>query len=320
MTWASCDVVIPTWKGERYLTSLVEALRRQTHQPQRIIVIDSSSPDGTVALAGQLGCQTEVIPQAEFNHGGTRNRAAWLGSADIIVFMTQDALPDNENFLANLCSVFAESQVDAAFARQVPYPDADPPEVFARSFNYSQVPERRTVAAIANRGVRAYFFSNVASAVRRSAFVELGGFPDQLPMNEDMVLCARLLARGSVVAYEPTAIVRHSHNYSLRQQASRYFDIGAFFADQGHLLPGGRTGGEGFRFAWGQWLWLICHGHLGWALRTPVELTCKWWSFQAGNRYHRLPFWLVERWAMHPGYFRMRRTQQMQEQHQERVV
>lgn len=307
MILPSCDVIIPTWKGERYLRSLVSVLREQTHQAQRIIVIDSSSPDSTVALAAELGCQIHVIPQAEFNHGGTRNLAAALGSSEIIVFMTQDAVPVDNSFLANLCSVFADSQVDAAFARQVPHADANPPEIFARLFNYPTVSERRTAATIATKGIKAYFFSNVASAVRRTTFEIMGGFPDKLPMNEDMVLCARLLARGSVVVYEASVVVRHSHNYSLLQQARRYFDIGAFFADQGHLLPGGCTGGEGIRFAWGQWTWLLRHGHLGWALRSPLELACKWWSFQTGKRYRNLPFWLINKWAMHPGYFRDQR-------------
>lgn len=303
MSGLECDVIIPTWKGERYLIPLIEALRRQTIQPLRIIVIDSSSPDDTTALAKRLGCLTQVIPQAEFNHGGTRNRAAALGSADIIVFMTQDALPENTDFLKNLCGAFSNPKVDAVYARQVPYSDADSPEIYARAFNYGIKAELRSKETIATRGVRAYFFSNVASAVRRSAFAALGGFPEQLPMNEDMVLCARMLEQGSCVAYEPSAIVRHSHNYSLGQQARRYFDIGAFFADQGHLLPGGHTGGEGLRFAIGQFWWLLRHGHLLWALRAPFEIATKWISFQMGRRYKLLPPSVVAIWAMHRMYY-----------------
>ena len=74
-------VVIPVWQGARHLPALIAALRRQTVAPDPILVIDSSSSDGSAELARSLGCQVEVIPQSEFNHGGTRDRGALSFSA-----------------------------------------------------------------------------------------------------------------------------------------------------------------------------------------------------------------------------------------------
>lgn len=304
MTRPTCDVIIPTWQGERHVPGLLTALSNQRHRPVRILVIDSGSTDHTAELARAGGAEVVVIAKGEFNHGGTRNRAARLCTADILVFMTQDALPADDLFLESLCAALGEPGVEAAYARQEPYPYADPPEVFARSCNYPETAHRRTQADIERMGVRAYFFSNVASAVRRTAFLNVGGFPERVPMNEDMVLCARILQSGGTVAYTPTARVLHSHNYSIRQQAGRYFDIGAFFAEQGDLLPHARIGGEGLRFALGQMSFLLRTGRPLWLLRSPFELVAKWISYKGGRLHRWLPLWLKCRWSMHAFYWR----------------
>lgn len=56
-----------------------------------ILVIDSSSNDGTVELAASMGVEAIVIPQSEFNHGTTREMGRKLLGTDIICMLTQDA-------------------------------------------------------------------------------------------------------------------------------------------------------------------------------------------------------------------------------------
>jgi len=301
-------VVIPTWKGASYLTAHIAALRQQSVIPGTILVIDSSSPDGSAELARALGCQVEVIPQAEFNHGGTRNRGARATTGDVLVFLTQDALPADPDFIAKLVAPIRANNVSACFARQIPYDHATPPERMARARNYPESSQRRTAADIPRLGVRAYFFSNVASAVSRQAFTAVGGFPDDVIMNEDMVLCAKLLHFGQAVAYCADAVVRHSHDYSLAQQFRRYFDIGVFFAEHGHLLPNAATGGEGLRFACTQIVWLLRRGHLLWAIRSPCESACKFIGFRLGKLHRHLPLWLLRRCSMHAFHFTRQRA------------
>jgi rhamnosyltransferase len=294
-----CAVIVPTWQGVRHLPGLVAQLRRQTVPAEPLLVIDSSSSDGSADLARSLGCRVEVIPKAEFNHGGTRNRAAALVDAELLVFMTQDALPADERYLERLTAPLRDGTAAASYARQVPYDDADPPELLARAWNYPAESRVRGAADAAALGVKAYFFSNVASAVRRDRFAAVGGFPDDVIMNEDMVLCARLLAAGDRIAYCADAVVRHSHNYSIVQQFRRYFDIGAFFASHGRLLPGGRVGGEGARFALAQLGELLRRGHPWWALRSPFENGAKLLAFHLGKRNRWLPRALKRRFSMH---------------------
>ncbi len=75
----------------------------------------------------------------------------------------------------------------------MPYPDATLLEAFARHTNYPPESQIRRGHDVEEMGIMAFFFSDVASAVRRDAFENVGGFPDGVIINEDMNLCARLL-------------------------------------------------------------------------------------------------------------------------------
>jgi len=292
-------VIIPTWQGAGYLPALVAKLRRQTLPAGTILVIDSSSTDGSAQSARTLGCQVEVIAKADFSHGGTRNRAVQLVDGELLVFLTQDALPADEHFLERLTAPLRDGTAAASYARQLPYDDAFPPERLARTWNYPAVSHMRCAADSTGKGVKAFFFSNVASAVRRDRYLAIGGFPEDVIMNEDMVLCARLLAAGEHIAYCADAVVLHSHNYSISQQFRRYFDIGAFFASHGHQLPGSDVGAEGARFALNQLLELLRLGRPVWAVRSVIENGAKFLAFQLGRRNRLLPRALKRRLSMH---------------------
>lgn len=292
-------VHIPTWKGADHLRRLLPALLDQETLPTTIVVIDSASPDGSADIAREHGCTVLVIPQSEFNHGGTRNRAVDVGGGepDVLVFLTQDALPANPQFLGNLVAPVLDGTAQAAFARQLPYPEASPLEAFARHFNYPAQSALRRLSDVDRLGLKAFFFSNVASAVRRDAFVAVGGFPANLIMNEDMVLCARLLQAGGTVAYCAEAEVRHSHDYTIGQQFRRYFDIGAFLAGSNEVS--GKVGGEGFRFVRGQLAWCWRNGAKSWIPRCIVEAGAKFVGMHLGKRQRFLPRWLKRRCSMH---------------------
>lgn len=283
------SIIIPTLNAGDRLAVLVRALKEQSLPPLEIIIIDSSSDDGTENLAQSEGCIVEVIPRSEFDHGGTRNLGAQLARGDVLVFLTQDALPADHLFLERLIQPLQSSQSAAATARQIHYPDATPLEAFARHTNYPSESHIRSWDDVEEMGIMAFFFSDVASAVRRDAFENVGGFPEDVIVNEDMILCARLLEHAYSVVYQADSVVYHSHEYSLMDQFRRYFDIGVFFSQADQAFAGTKAEGRGLEFALGQIRFLHQRKAWLWIPRSLLESALKYLAFQIGQRASPLP-------------------------------
>ncbi len=107
----SVSIIIPTLNESENLRRLIPALRSQAASFDfEIIVIDSGSTDSTLAVCEELAVKTMEIPKGTFNHGGTRLTAAREAAGTILVFTVGDALPADENWLANLVDPILEDE------------------------------------------------------------------------------------------------------------------------------------------------------------------------------------------------------------------
>jgi glycosyltransferase involved in cell wall biosynthesis len=218
----TASVAIPVLNGGPLLEQVLEAVAAQeVDRPVELVVIDSGSTDGSLELARRFGARVGQIPQAAFNHGGTRNALIELATGDHVAFLTQDSLP-RPGWLAALLRGFTlADDVALAFGPHRPRPDASPMvrrellELFAR-FGPEQVDRD------AAPGGRATFFSSANGAVARWAW-------ERVPFRtvgyaEDMVLARDMLAAGLAKAYVPDAAVIHSHDLPPLKAFRRYFD------------------------------------------------------------------------------------------------
>src|ERR1035437_3075523 len=131
-------VVIPTRNARAFAAPMLAALQAQTARPLEVVVIDSDSSDGTPQHFLNAGCRVYPIPVGEFDHGGTRNLGTSLADAraELLVFLTQDAVPAGPDAFARLLAPFADPMLAMAYGRQLPRPQAGPIERHARLFNY----------------------------------------------------------------------------------------------------------------------------------------------------------------------------------------
>lgn len=296
------SVIIPTRNAEGHIRRLLDSLKRQS-VPSETVVIDSSSTDNTVTIAESFGAKTKIIVRGLFGHGKTRNQAVTLASGDIIVFLSQDALPADEHFIENLIKPLKDPEIAAAYGRQIPKEDAKPTEKFSRFFNYPDAPLIKDSNAFSSLGIKTFFFSNVCSAIRRKEFDELGGFSENLIMNEDMLIAGRLIKSGHKIAYVPEARVIHSHNYSLGQQFRRYFDIGVFLRKNLETLNYVDPSNVGASFLKEAFRYLMKNGHYRWCPYLAGEAVSKFIGYNLGRHYDALPVAIRKRISMHSNYW-----------------
>ena len=245
--------VIPTLNGGELFRELMKSLARQTANPD-IIIIDSSSNDETIEIASQYTRKILVINQEEFNHGGTRQLAATtFPGYEFYVYLTQDIILENSESIKNIVVPFENTSIGAVCGRQVSHYWANPFASFARQFNYPSYSSVKSISNAKFLGIKTAFLSNSFAAYRSSALKMVGGFPTDVILGEDMYVAAKMLEKGWSIAYSANAVCRHSHNYSIKDEFTRYFDIGVFHARESWIIEMlGSSKSEGVRYVFSE--------------------------------------------------------------------
>ena len=319
------DAVIPSFYPDEKLLKLVNLLEKQTEELRAIRIINTEkaglekllsrtdtkpekSEDPSDVIATWLGKHPLVkvtqIERSEFDHGGTRHLGMELSwDADYVLFMTQDAVPQDENLVAELLKPFMQEQAIAvSYARQLPAEDARAAEQYSRTFNYPAQSRIKSAKDIEDLGIKTFFCSNVCAMYRRNLYEEIGPFPSPVIFNEDMVYAGRAVQAGYSIAYAADAKVIHSHNYSAKQQFHRNFDLGVSQADHPEIFAKVSSEGEGVQYAKRvvKYLWKNGRGEI------PGFLwTCGWRliGYRLGKNYRKLSEKQIAKYTMNPAYW-----------------
>ncbi len=222
----SVTVSILTFDGERYLEAILTALAAQRYDGEvEVLAVDSGSTDRTLEiLAAHPEVRVHQIPNSEFGHGRTRNLVAELATGEIVVYLTHDAVPATETWLAELVAPLADDpRIAAVVGKQIARPGAAP----VLKYDIQRVFERLgpdygvTVVWDTGRPVdateraAAAFYSDANSAARRSILRGPVPYRD-VDYAEDQLFGRDLFDGGHRKAYAPRAVVEHSNDTTLR--------------------------------------------------------------------------------------------------------
>ena len=295
--------IIPTYNDVENLSRLLDSLDVQSLACD-LFVVDSSSTDGTIEMARQRTGEVHVIPSIDFNHGGTRQLMVDRHPGyDIYVFMTQDAYLTDPDAIEILVSPFQDPKVGAVCGRQLPHLNATVLASHARAFNYKSDVQVKSFEDVPRLGLRTAFMSNSFAAYRADALTAVGGFPSHVIFAEDMYVAARMLISGWKVVYAGTASCRHSHNYSVSEEFSRYFDMGVFHAREPWIRRTfGGAGGEGLRYVRSELAFLGLRRWYMWPEALWRNLI-KLGAYKLGLKEAVLPLALKRRLGMYKRYW-----------------
>ena len=264
---------------------------------------DTRSGSFPEELEEDPGIKLTRIEPEHFDHGGTRAMGADSSNAEILIFMTQDAMPANPNLIENLVKALRQEKVGAAYARQLPAKDCRVIERYTRSFNYPKESFVKSWDDLPKLGIKTYFCSNVCAAYRKDIYDSLGGFEERTIFNEDMILAAKIIQSGYRVAYAADAEVIHSHNYSVRQQFHRNFDLAVSQAEHPEIFEGIRSEDEGIKLVKKTAKHLL-DIRKPWLIVTLVMQSAgKYLGYRLGKRYRKLPGWVIRKCTMSPLYW-----------------
>ena len=297
------DVCIPVFKPDDKLRRLLEMLYKQSIPVNKIILYNTGEEDFFAWVKTYVPDFKEKYPDivvhhispAEFDHGRSRNQARGYCDADtdVIVYMTQDAIPADDEMLSALVKPLTEQQADISYARQLPAIDSDVAECFTRVFNYPEEACVKGKEDLDRLGIKTYFCSNVCAAYKRQTFETYGEFVQKTIFNEDMIFAGKRIYAGDKVAYVAEAKVIHSHNYTGRQQFHRNFDLAVSQAQHPEVFEGVPSEGEGIRMVKATAKYLVRNGYPWKVFMLVYQSGCKYIGYFLGKRYEKLPMWLI---------------------------
>ncbi|MBQ9886458.1 MAG: glycosyltransferase family 2 protein [Lachnospiraceae bacterium] len=306
----SVDVIIPVYNPDAEFRKVIELLKIQTYPINKIIIMNTEERYWNPMLERDNSVlEVHHVTKAEFDHGATRSEGASYSSADIIVFMTQDALPDNNYLIEELIKPFepgfkTDVPVAASYARQLPNEECGVIERYTRSFNYPEASVVKSAKDVEKLGIKTFFCSNVCAAYKKEYFDKLGGFIKKTIFNEDMIFAGHAVKAGYAIAYQADARVIHSHNYTCMQQLHRNFDLAVSQADNPDVFKDVPSESEGIKLVkqTAKYLFKIKKPWLVFEL--VFKSGFKYLGYLLGKRYKKLPKKMVLACTMNKEYWK----------------
>lgn len=296
---STVDVVIPIYRPDEQLVKLVSRLEQQTVAPGKIFLMHTDDRQQLDSMISSYENVVEIpVAFEEFDHGDTRDRAIRQSKADIVICMTQDALPANKYLIEELIKPMQEKDVAMSYARQLPREDSRITEKYIRAFNYPAQSRKKSLYDQKELGIKTYFCSNVCAAYKRDIYIQNGGFEKHLPLNEDMLYAAKSVLQGWSICYVAEAKVIHSHNYTYLQQFRRNFDIAVSQARYPEIFENVSSEKEGIHMVKKVIVYLLKKRQFLSILYFVGECAAKYLGFFLGKRYKRIPLAIVKKCSL----------------------
>jgi GT2 family glycosyltransferase len=229
------SIIIPTKNAADLVFSCVSSLRAAAgYEAYDITVIDHASDEP--ALLAYLAREEaagglRVFPYAgPFNFAALNNAAVKATDGEWLLFLNNDVTDFSPHWLDELVAVTELDPSIAAVGVRLRYPDGDLQHggaILDRKRVCLHLHRGRPAAEVGylGRPVSLQEFSAVTAAcvlVRRSAFLQLGGFDERFPDDyNDIDLCLRLRRAGYRVVYAPRVEAVHHESKTRRVGGTR---------------------------------------------------------------------------------------------------
>lgn len=230
MNAVDISVVIPVKKGERHLDDVLRMVFSQEIDAVfEVIIIDSGSIDKSPEIISRYPAKIYRIEESEFNHGLTRNLGISKAQGEYVILLSQDAVPYDNCWMSRLAgALMRDKNAAGAYSRQLPRRDSSLITRIRINRFFTSDKERREscIASIrdyeklsAKKKHRFCNFDNVSSCIRKSAWERMP-FP-KADFAEDLEWSKKVLEAGYKIIYEPSSIVYHAHEFSIRDWHKR---------------------------------------------------------------------------------------------------
>lgn len=225
------SVIILTKNAEANINETLSiVLSQETAKKLEVIVIDSGSTDRTVEIIRNFP-EIKLVQKnpEEFQHGKTRNFGGRMSRGKYLVFLNGDAIPKDKYWLNGLLNNFLQDEkVAGVYSRHLPKENCHIYMALQILEGMKPIKEISNFAYLSDDDLQRHAlslirFSTVSCAIRKDIWNKMP-FSENLLHAEDQEWSKRILEMGYSIIYEPSSIVFHSHNYTLKQVFKYHYD------------------------------------------------------------------------------------------------
>ena len=221
------SVVIPNWNGKHHLAICLDSLRRQTLQPEEVVVVDDASTDGSVEFLREAYPWVLLIAR-ERNEGFTATvNAGIAASRGTLIALLNNDTELHPDWLASLVETLRDTPAaGSAASKMLRFDDRSVLDGAGDSLSRAASPYTRGFGEPddGRYGVRENVFGACAGAAlfRRRVFDTVGAFDeDFVAYYDDIDLAFRAQLAGFACVYVPEAICYHKRGASSGREGTR---------------------------------------------------------------------------------------------------
>jgi glycosyltransferase involved in cell wall biosynthesis len=201
----SISIVIPTLNAGRAFGTVLHRLMGQGRAPLEIICADLGSTDGTGHIVGQFPL-ARLVEIAEPAGPRCWNRAMEEARGEVVIFLAQDGLPVNGDWLSHLVAPFDDASVGGVYGPQEVAFAGDPVAGFRLAQRYCHEQHWRRIRVGDRIPYKSLPFFIDNAAVRRSVWRGIH-FNEHLPIGADRVWARQVVLASYTIAYTPDAVI-----------------------------------------------------------------------------------------------------------------
>jgi GT2 family glycosyltransferase len=204
-------VYIPCCNAAQFIAGSIRALLNQTRPPDELLIIDDGSSDNTAEIASHFPVR---VIRHDKNRGlaAARNTAFASTAHEFVGAIDADVFPE-PTWLESLLAPFADTRAAGVGGRLIEAFHETPADAW-RAIHMSQDLglQRIDIEHPSHRRLGGF-----GTIFRKQAVESVGGYDEKYRTNyEDVDLCARLLAAGQKLVFEPRAVAYHQRRDSIR--------------------------------------------------------------------------------------------------------
>lgn len=231
-------VVIPTYNRSTLIFRALESVRKQSHLPAQIIVVDDASTDDTVGVVRAWAEEHEfpvVVDVLERNSGPAvaRNRGIELANTEYIAFLDSDDehLPNTLHKLYAPLSCYPSAVLSFADATVVTEEESILHGLFRPNveidFHTTGINLDEFEVRVLNNPLdiilKASVIPTSATCFRRSDAIAVGMMPSSFRSGEDWLFWLRLVKQGKFIFQLDDLVRHHRHSENLTRPSSAEF-------------------------------------------------------------------------------------------------